>query len=109
MTDIPGSAQIGAHTYEIRTDPETLLQLREAGVCGDSRPDRLVIRIDTDLPHTSQAETVLHELLHCCWAQTGLKTEERISEAEELAIASLAPVVFNMLRSNPEIVDYLMS
>lgn len=109
MIDAPTSVRIGAHNYEIRSDDETLLLLREAGSCGDSRPDRLLIRIDVDLPRTSCAETVLHEILHCIWHQTSLRVDDDAAEAEEKVVSALTPVLFNVLRSNPHIVKYLLS
>lgn len=103
---IPDAVTIGPHTYEIRTDPEAHRLLREDGSNGDSRPDRLVVQLDLDRPHTAIADTFIHELLHCAWQQTALRVEHD-TDAEERAVTALAPLVLGMLRANPELVKYL--
>lgn len=104
--NVPAEIRLGAHVYEIRSDADTARLLREENSCGDSRPDRFVIRVDTDRPHTGLAETLLHEALHCVWHQTALSVNH--DDAEEEAVTALAPLILQLLRSNPDLVKFLI-
>lgn len=103
---VPPSITLGPHLYEIRCDTDTARLLRDEESKGDSRPDHLLIRLDTDRPHTGLAETLLHEALHCVWHQTSLSVDH--GEAEEQIVTALAPLVLQLLRANPDLVTFLM-
>lgn len=55
--DLPPHVELGPHRYEIRSDPDTAQLLRDEDARGDSRPDKLIIRLDPDRTHTAVAET----------------------------------------------------
>jgi hypothetical protein len=48
-----------------------------------------------------ERDTLLHELLHACGQVVG-------HELEEHEVAALTPVLLGVLRSNPDVVTYLM-
>jgi hypothetical protein len=104
---VPKHFTLPPHTYSIRTDDETARLLRDEDSRGDSRPDQLVIRLDTDRPHTAVAETLLHEALHCCWNHTALGLDTGDDNTEERTITALAPLLLTLLRANPDLVTYL--
>lgn len=102
----PKRLSLGAHTFEVRSDPDTARLLRDEDSRGDSRPDQLVIRIDTDRPHSAVAETLLHEALHCVWHLTSLRVDND-NDQEERTISALSPLLYALLRDNPKLVTYL--
>lgn len=102
---VPKRLKLGAHVYEIRSDTDTARLLRDEEARGDSRPDHLIIRLDADRPHTSVAETLLHEALHCVWNQTSLTVD--LHDEEEKAVTALAPLLLQLMRRNPDLVAYL--
>lgn len=102
---IPTHVTVGPHRYTVDSADFTGQLLRDEASCGDSRPDRLLIRVDNDRPHTGIAETLLHELIHCCWSITALRATDNPDE-EQVATA-LAPLLLDALRRNPTLVAYL--
>ena len=102
---VPSVIILGPHTYEVRTDVESIRQLRAEERRGDSFADLLYLRLDTDLPRTSLAETLLHEAMHIAWHQAGVTD----SDDEERTVTALAPRLLELLRRNPEVVAYLTS
>lgn len=102
---LPSTVTIGPHVYTVDSSADTGRLLRDENSCGDSRPDHLLIRLDPDRPPTSIAETLLHEIVHCCWSLTALRAIEHPDE--EQAATALAPWLLAMLRDNPAVVDYL--
>lgn len=104
---VPAQILLGAHVYEVRSDTDTARLLRDEDACGDSRPGQLIIRIDGDRPHTSVAETLLHEALHCAWHQTALSVD--LDEHEEKAVTALGPLLLQLIRRNPDLVAFLIA
>lgn len=104
---IPTSVRIGPHAYTVRTDHDTGKLLHDEGSRGDSRPAVHLIRLDVDRPHTAIAETLLHEVLHCAWDQTSMRTSANLNDHEEAIITALAPLLLGALRDNPDLVEYL--
>lgn len=103
---LPATIHLGAHAFKVDASEEAGLLLHDESASGDSYPDRLLIRLDTNRPHTGIAETLLHELMHCVWAHTGLKAHA-VSDHEEQVIAAVAPPLLEALRRNPDLVAYL--
>lgn len=102
---VPTELHLGPHAYEVRSDSDTARLLRDENAKGDSRPDWHLIRLDLDHPHTANAETLLHEALHCVWHQTPLTVEH--DGAEEQVVTAMAPLILELLRSNPDLVAFL--
>ncbi len=102
----PSAVSLGPHRYTIDSSEETALLLHDEENVGDSRPDRLLVRLDTNRPPTKVAETLLHELMHCCWNESALRVHD-VNEWEELVVSGLAPWLLELLRGNPDLVVYL--
>lgn len=107
MPGLPSHVTVGPHRITVRADADTGRLLREEDSRGDSRPDQLLIRLDTDRPHTAVAETLLHEVLHIVWNQTSMRSSEACRDIEEAAVQALTPWLLGVLRDNPELVAYL--
>ena len=59
------------------------------------------ITIDPEAPFQYQQKTLLHEILHACWWQTGLTKDENIKqENEEKIIHALSSALFQVLKEN---------
>ena len=104
MTKIPAHVDVGCHRFTIRSDADTAAGLRENGNRAETRAERLLILLDPDLPQSLLAESLLHEVLHACWAQTPLRCAEGIKDSEEDIVTALAPLIVGVLRSSPELV-----
>jgi hypothetical protein len=102
----PAELELGPHRYRIDASDETGQLLHGEDARGDSRPDQLLIRLNLQIPHTSAAETLLHETLHAAWDQTSLGLVHD-DDAEEVVVKALAPLLLDLLRRNPKLVAYL--
>lgn len=81
---------LGQYTIAVYQDPDTDLELAEAGVVGDSDVNRGVIRIRSDLGPTRRHEICMHELLHHVLHLTHLAGKWDDDEQEEV-IRALSP------------------
>lgn len=109
MADRPQALRLGAHWFTVDSTPETGLLLHDEGNSGDSRPDRLLIRLDAQRPESAVAETFLHEVLHCVWSMTSLGAEKDLDEQEEAVVTALAPWLLELIQRNPDLMAYLAS
>lgn len=104
----PRHITLGPHRFTVDSTDETGTLLHDEGARGDSRPDQLLIRIDTRRPHTAVAETLLHEALHCAWQLTPLRTTHD-DAGEEAVVTALAPLLLELLQRNPKLLRYLLA
>lgn len=65
------------------------------------------IAIDLDLGADQIRDTLLHEVLHACRMMLNLELED--DTAEENAIRALSPVLLDVLRSNADFVQFLLT
>jgi hypothetical protein len=61
------------------------------------------IRVRDDLPDSSFAEVLEHEINHACWHAAALKSKA----AEETVVNRLTPVMMMARRDNPEIYAWI--
>jgi hypothetical protein len=73
---------------------------------GNYDPRQNVIRVTKNACDAAKATTLLHELLHACWASTGLWAIFKIKD-EEAVVRALEPVLFQVLRDNPKLIRYI--
>lgn len=106
MGSPPLGVTVGVHVYVVETDQEAKRRLHAEGRRGYTNADDLLICIDDDGPDTAVAETLIHELLHAAWDQTSLRTGP-VADHEEEVVSALSPLIFGILRHNPELVDYI--
>lgn len=67
----------------------------------DSAANEIVLQ--KGLPADRERVCLLHEVLHACWFHLGLS--ERV---EERIVTGLAPILLEVLRSNPSLVKTLL-
>lgn len=95
----PTKVQIGAVTYAVSLDlgriPDDKYGYTEVG--------RQNIYIHPEQGPDQMADTLLHECLHGVWAQVALS-----SDAEEVIIRSLTPLLLDTLRRNPKLTAFLL-
>lgn len=84
---------VGAHVVNLLMGDAVDLELAREGKYGDSDVERLTIRVRGDLPDSVRRETILHEVMHHCWAQTPLPVMFS-EEQEEQVIRALSPMLF---------------
>lgn len=75
---------------------------------GETDLIRGVIRLNPDQADDIMASTLMHELLHCCFAQTSWEFDKN-AKREEALIRALEPVLTDMLRrpENAQLRNYL--
>lgn len=101
---IPHTIKIGPHVYTVVR--KMVEEMPDA--LGDTDFDKNEIRIRKNLRKTKQAEVLLHELLHCCTypSFTGAYENDPKLDAEEF-VNAVAPVLLQVLKDNPKLVEYL--
>ena len=103
---MPKKVRIGHATYEVACNREMDQSLVEDGLAGKSNGNLLKIAVRSNFPPATQAETLLHEILHQCLFVTGLELD---TQDEEKVIRPLSMALFGVLRNNPRLVTYLTS
>ena len=106
---IPKHVIVGGRTYEVRSDQDGSGQLRDRDNKGETYIDRLIIRVDGDLPPALIRETLLHEVMHAAWNMVGLHRAGLTNEQEEQVITALSPALTEVWRNNPELRDYVLA
>lgn len=73
---------------------------------GNTDADRMVVTLAVGGGSTQQrVKTYLHEALHAICLLHGIWTN---TDEQEAAVRTLAPALLHFMRSNPDVVDYLM-
>ena len=85
---IPAALKIGNHVYQIETKE---IVDGNRGWRGATFVDSTLIEIKKDLPESRQAQTLLHEILHACWEDSGLGRVFDDDDKERI-VTALAPV-----------------
>jgi predicted SprT family Zn-dependent metalloprotease len=101
---IPHTIKVGPHVYSVVR--KTGEEMPEA--LGDTDFDANEIRIRKNMRKTKSQEIVLHELLHACTypSFTGAYEGEEKLMTEEF-VNAVAPVLLQVLKDNPKLVEYL--
>lgn len=114
---LPKSVTVGHLVYSIHTDRSEILAEPdgdEAGArCGESFHASHQIWINTDSVAVEEIkDTLLHEILHCCIAASGLNwllPRTKRQDIEEAYVSVLTFPLANVLRDNPAVTAYLFS
>ena len=124
MAKRPSKIKVGPHTYKIyyskkkwaRFYPKKKNKEGYGGVVG-----RFLLRASVILVNgweqslSQQKDTLLHEILHACFALTVFDNSPisfdgaEKSEIEEYAVLILTPTLLQVLQDNPELVEWLTS
>lgn len=100
----PKKLQIGHAEYAILQGGDVQEAMEDRGTEGVSNGNVLKILLRNDRPFVSEAETLLHEVLHQCLYVAGLDLK---NEDEEPVVRALSMHLFGVLRANPKFVSYL--
>lgn len=106
---MPKRIHIGSLTYRVTTDKASVdAACREEGtdLYGRTHHGRLTIALDPTTTDPKQREVLLHEALHCLTEKAGI-TAELGAQQEEKLVDRIAPLLLDLLRTNPALVDYL--
>lgn len=99
---MPSTVRVGVHEYRLVRKSRKQL----GGDLGRCDSNILELAIANRLKKTVAQETLFHEVIHACHYPSFIGkeniTEEGITEAE-------APVLLQVLRDNPPLVEYLLS
>ena len=69
--------------------------------------ENLIIGVNGDVADDMIRETLLHEVLHACVFASGADLGEG-AEHEEAFVAVMSPMLIEVLRNNPVLVDFLL-
>jgi Zn-dependent peptidase ImmA (M78 family) len=106
--DEPKELKVGGKTYAITWDQESWEASNQEGY-GYSNHRHSRISINPNQSTMEKADTLLHEMLHCCLAQVGnMNNYKVLDELEEHVVTTTTPWLLTALRDNPDIVKYLL-
>lgn len=108
---LPGAVQIGPLRYRVITDKVAVAKMQADAsnprCMGHQDSGFQTITIDPSTAPDTQAETLLHEVLHAIWGVTGMSNHP-VDKHDEYVITALAPALLDCLRRNPELVKALV-
>lgn len=93
---IPKKIKVGSYEYSIDM-VKGRNELTEPKYLGKTKLEDLKIYIDSDLPQSKQEETFIHEVLHVCFDQAGIKRSE---DEEEYLVNAFANQLYPILKDN---------
>lgn len=100
---IPGRVRIVGKTYRVVAHDDF-----DDDRYGDCNVRECLIRLDlVDVDPQQVRDTLLHEILHALWKESGLGAGEGASE--EVIVRQLATSLLATLRENPPLVRFLLS
>ena len=99
----PRRIKVGAFDYTVEHNPQAL-----EDVGGDAAlwNAQLRIAVNKDQAPGYLRDSLLHELLHACYQQSGLYDPEK-KEYEERVVSHMTPRILDVLRANPRLVAWL--
>lgn len=101
---------MGPYTFRVTDDAaimEAMSGVSGEHVAGFSTLDACLIGVRTDSyrSHAFQADTLLHELIHCSFRVNGHQFDS--DEAEEKIVLAATTNLLHTLRENPAVVAFL--
>jgi hypothetical protein len=114
MAHMPATITVGRLTYTVRSDKESWHDYGQTQAVsqhdhGASQHHELTILVNpSDHPH-QQADTLLHEVMHCVWfqASASLINPTQESDREEHTISVLCPWLTMVLAQNPDLARFI--
>jgi hypothetical protein len=98
---LPRIIKIGVYEYRlVHWDPEEAEEKGCLGLCNRFSKE---IAVRSDIPDSSFAEVLEHEINHACWEAAALKSRA----AEETVVNRLTPFMLMARRDNPEIYAWI--
>ena len=105
----PSAIQVAAIRYSLREarDPEENAALEDDWGRTDHKIQRILFKPGQG-PDVL-ADTVFHELLHCCIFNSGCVAIIPSKDEEEKLVRALTPVLLDAMRRNPRLTDFLVT
>ena len=104
IPSIPSSVKVGLLTYDIEVSTKDLGEGdNELWGISDHTANRIGIHPEQTVDKSRW--TLIHEIFHCCFEQSGAQLK---SKEEERIIREISPLVLLALRENPEVAAYLL-
>jgi hypothetical protein len=100
----PRNILIGHAYYTVKYDKSLNANAGALGVTGTETQQ---IHLDPQMGPDVERETLLHECLHGVFYQTLLQRQYKDKQQEDI-IYALTPGIVMLLRSNPDLVEYLL-
>lgn len=104
QAELPSELKVGPFRYTVSRSPAEN-HLSEGQRIGASDHKSLEIALLDGLARDAEAETLMHEVLHCAVNVAG---KPLTYEDEEAAVRAMSAPLLDILRSNPELVAYLL-
>jgi hypothetical protein len=102
----PRNILIGHAYFTVKYDKHLSDNSEAVGLTG---PETQYILLDPKLGPDVERETVLHEAMHAIYFQSGLRLQSwHKDKVEEQLIWAMAKGVIELLRNNPEMVEYIL-
>lgn len=99
----PETIRIGYQDFTLRMQPYSI---ETAGEYGHTHKVNSVISVNLMGNSIEQVNTLIHECLHAIYHTQGIKTD---GDVEELVVNSLANGLVQMIRDNPQLIEYILS
>ena len=108
---LPERLFIGGRAYSIFWSQESWnASGRDENDYGYSNHKKLTIHINPNQHKDQKADTLLHEVLHCCMAMVGnVDNYKGVSDLEEHIVSTVTPWVLAAFRNNAIVLQYIMS
>ena|ERR1051325_1486693 len=106
MKRAPKRIQISPFEYKVLYDNDRVKEHDADGIHVRLKQE---IAVGSDQAPEMERDSVLHEAIHACFAQTPMfENSDEGYKHEERIVQSLTPRLLALLRNNPEFVEYLM-
>lgn len=98
--NIPQHIKIGHLVYDVHINGSNTMH-DQAGAYGVTNHEHQVISLDEGMSEERQAETFLHELIHCAFNYSGLSNNWKESEPDEEHISKvLGGILYTIIKEN---------
>jgi hypothetical protein len=108
---MPKEVKIGPYKFQIKNDKPSMdsarVRFESIEAIGFTSTHEQCIYVDPELGEDMRAETLLHEIIHGICEATGISSSFDEKE-EETFIATVTPLLLDVLRSNGEVIDYML-
>lgn len=102
MSKLPEYVKVGPYTYTVTAKPTGWLNAHgKYGHCDDVAKEICIAVVEDQ---TTTADTLIHEVLHACFAFMGLTSDD----SEETIVSRMASCQLMVMRDNPDLVAFLM-
>lgn len=101
--EAPAVVYVGPVDYEIK-------QPKQFDLLGETLAEQATIKLRRKQSESTKRVTLLHEILHAIFWESGYRQIEDMSaKREERIIQALAPWLVSVIRDNPDLVKYIQS